>query len=324
LVKNHLREAVFPISRRDSSNIYSPNVNEETFLSIIRRMKHRFPRICGILLPMVLLFSPLSLEAEVPGDYRTELEIDWSGGEIALTFIFSIEDEVKISPRLRESFITESSLRLGTEFVYAMYPLRIDSRQSVEDFLKEKPRAAVGLSSLVSESYESRSAAYAKDYSEFRVKYRYSLFPDIIALFFSHRDAALPVPLLRYLPSGPYSGIVIYVERELPLYGTTRQTTLRPAFFPRIFNEEMELVLSKEMIRPKELRRWGAVGYYSFDQIDRLPERVGEVPFYCKARALFGIGSTDLIISNGDSDILLSREQTIRLLSEGKIAVVYK
>ncbi len=287
-------------------------------------MKNDSAHICGILLLMVLLLSPLSLNAEEQAEYRTQLEIDWSNGEIEFSFIFSIGGEVRISPRLRESFITESSLRLGTEFVYAMYPLRIDSRQSVEDFLREKPRAAVGLSSLVSESYKSRSAAYAKDYSEFRVKYRYSLFPDIIGFFFSHGDPNLPTALLRYLPSGPYSGIVIYVERELPLYGTSRQASLRPALFPRIFNEKMDIVFSKEMMHPENLRKWGAVGYYRFDQIERLPERVGQVPFYCKARALFGIDATDLLISTADSDTILSREETIRLLSEGKIAVVYE
>ncbi|MFW6344319.1 MAG: hypothetical protein ACOC2B_06210, partial [Sediminispirochaetaceae bacterium] len=132
-----------------------------------------------------------------------------------------------------------------------------------------------------------------------------------------------PDRLLRYVPSGSFSGIVIYVEKELPVHGTSRAENIVPCLFPKIYNEHTELIVSKEMLPPETLKDWGIAGYFPIDKREDLSSRIGDVPLYIKAKALFGETPTDIIIPNEGADSMLSTEHTIRLITEGKIAIVY-
>jgi hypothetical protein len=174
------------------------------------------------------------------------------------------------------------------------------------------------------EGYTGTESSFSEDFSEFHIGYRFPLHSLFAEPFFSHDAAATPAPLLRYVPSGPFSGIVIYVERELPVHGTNSRERLAPALFPRIYTEEMDLLAAREMVAPETLERWGMVGYYSREQVDRLSERVGEVPIYTKASALFGKEPTDLVIPQRGAELILSSEETVRLIREGKIAIVHE
>ncbi len=269
------------------------------------------------------LLLPLSVEAQTAREHTSSLAIDWRNGDFTLSFTYPVEERMDLSPRLRRDFSERSRSELGFTFVREFFTRRYSSHRSVEDYMKDYPETAVELSSRVQKTYTASSGNFNQEFSEFRISYHASLYPDIIETFIRHDIASSPSPLLRYVPSGPFSGIVIYVEEGLPLYGASRSAEITPALFPKIYNENMELLISREMISPKAMKRWGMVGYYSKEEIGSIVERVGEVPIYTKATALFGKTATDIVIPRRGSELILSTEETIDLIRQGKIAIVH-
>ncbi|MFP4619170.1 MAG: hypothetical protein ACLFMZ_10040 [Spirochaetaceae bacterium] len=271
---------------------------------------------------LLLVLSSFPLFGETSADFSTNLSVEWSSGEAELTFTFPLSEEQDPSPHVRNKFTRKSRSELGFSFVEEFSRLHLNSRQSIGDFLKKNPESALPLNA-VAKRYTSSTSSFARDYSEFRITYSYSLYPHIIEHLFSHTSVSSPDQILRYVPSGSFSGIVIYVEKELPVHGTSRAANITPCLFPKIYNEHTELIVSKEMLPPETLKNWGIAGYFPIDKREDLSSRIGDVPLYIKAKALFGEAPTDIIIPNEGADSMLSTEHTIRLITEGKIAIVY-
>ena len=273
---------------------------------------------------MLLPWPTVLATAQEQIDFSTELSVDWRRGEIELRFVFPLSEGEALSPRLRDLYTRTSRSNLGFSFVDEFSRLRLNSRTDVGGYLKQHPQIAMELSTRSADGYLETDSSYSENFSEFRVTYRFPLHSLFAEPFIAHDSAAPPPPLLRYVPSGPFSGIVIYVEEELPVHGTNVSDGLSPALFPRVYSNDMELLAAKEMVAPEALEQWGMVGYYSREQIDSLSERVGEVPLYTKASALFGEEPTDLLIPRRGAELILSSEETVRLISEGKIAIVHE
>ncbi|MFO7848687.1 MAG: hypothetical protein R6V67_01895 [Spirochaetia bacterium] len=276
-----------------------------------------------ILLPLLFILSSLSLFGEPSDGFSTDLSVEWSSGKTELTFTFPLSEEHNPSPNTRSAFTRESISELGFSFVNTFSRIQLNSQQTVGDYLKRNPETALRINSVAAGEYTSSSSSFAKDYSEFRITYTYNLHPHLIKHFFTHTSESSPDPILRYVPSGSFSGIVIYVEEELPVHGTSYTAAITPCLFPRIYNEDMELLVSKDMLPPDTLKNWGMASYFTRDEIGQLSSRVGEVPLYIKAKALFGETPTDIIIPMEGADTMLSTEDTIELITEGKIAIVY-
>ena len=66
------------------------------------------------------------------------------------------------------------------------------------------------------------------------------------------REAALRRPL-GYAASRAFTGLVIHAQGPLPSVGTGTTAVLRPALFPRIWDENMDLVLEKAHVRAAAL-----------------------------------------------------------------------
>ncbi len=136
------------------------------------------------------------------------------------------------------------------------------------------------------------------------------------------REAAMRRPL-GYAASRAFTGLVIHARGPLPVVGTGTTATLRPALFPRIWDENMDLVLEKGQVRASSLSAWGMVGY-----LDRLDEeairgRAGTDPLRVAARAVFGKLPVDVVIPVEAARQLLSVPQNVEALRLGRICIVY-
>jgi hypothetical protein len=99
--------------------------------------------------------------------------------------------------------------------------------------------------------------------------------------------------------------------------------TARPALFPRIWDEQMNLLLDKGMCAPESLARWGMVGYSQAVDDPAADLRVGNVPLRLAARGVFGDNDTDIVISMDGARQLLALPENIALLQTGRIVIVY-
>ena len=100
-------------------------------------------------------------------------------------------------------------------------------------------------------------------------------------------------------------------------------TAARPALFPRIWDEQMNLVLEKGMCSIDALARWGMVGCVLRPDEDAATLRVGNFPLRLAARGVFGDTPTDIVIPTDGALQLLTLPENMDLLRQGKIAIVY-
>ena len=127
---------------------------------------------------------------------------------------------------------------------------------------------------------------------------------------------------MSYVASGQYSGIVIYVDNPIEVHGSHVNGTLKPALFPRVYDDQMNLIIDMRMVQPESINRDGMVNYYHTSQIDKIHSRVGEVPLYVHAKALFGVHSTDMVVTDRAARKMKADSHTLSLITRGRIAIV--
>lgn len=268
------------------------------------------------------LAAPLALAAE-PG-FASVGSMDWENGSLAVEITRELDPATDSLPRAKGDAETEIEARLAPFLVQALAGVRLDSARSFGDLLSSDPAVFASIRERALSA--SRDALFlSPDFS--RLIARYSL------PFFGERGVASSVahgkevPIrarLGYTASRPYTGVLISARGALPQSGKSSPVALRPALFPRIFDQEMNVVLEKGMVNPEAIARWGMVGYADSNDDSVVFTRAGPDPLRIVARAAFGASPTDIVISSDAARQLLALEQNIALLREGKIVVVYE
>jgi hypothetical protein len=163
---------------------------------------------------------------------------------------------------------------------------------------------------------------YTPDMSSWRCTFELSLYPEIVNFFITHDTPYLPERRISTEPTASYTGILIYVEDQLPVHGMFSSSRVKRALFPRIMDEEMNIVMDPSMIRPEIISRSGVVLYLPPDRMDESEARVGRTPLRISARSLFGKNRTDLVIPDEAAQQILSSIHNINLIRDGRIAVI--
>jgi hypothetical protein len=102
-----------------------------------------------------------------------------------------------------------------------------------------------------------------------------------------------------------------------------RKLGLRPALVPKILNEKGELVYSAQSIEQQELIRMGLVGYAKDVNAASKNQRVTADPYVVPGLSATGEKKTDVVISNRDSQIILTTAPYTGYLKNGRVMVVY-
>ena len=124
------------------------------------------------------------------------------------------------------------------------------------------------------------------------------------------------------MPTRNFSGLVIYAKGELPAHGKDAREAVRPAVFPKLYDEDMNLLLSVQMCDPAYLEKWGMAAYTDSEAGSAFLERIGAVPLRTVARGVFGINSTDLLLPSDAVQRLLVREANQTMLRQGRVLIV--
>ena len=256
--------------------------------------------------------------------FVVDSSIDWAAGSIALEARRTLDPGVSSVVRAKGDAETYLDARMPDLLSRVIAPLRVDSSHVFGDMLSADP----GLFARVNDiSMDIRPSELY-------------LTPDLTVLvarytipFFGAQGVAVPLfpavaaPVRRWLgdvTTRKYTGLLIFALGMLPEVGTSRMLAARPALFPRILDEQLNLVLDKAMCSPQALARWGEVGYSQAMDDPALILRVGAFPLRLAARGVFGSASTDIVISVDGARQLLALPENIALLREGRVVIVYE
>ncbi len=269
----------------------------------------------------LLFVSPLLLaEGSLPKPSYSSF-VDWQKNRITIDASVEVSSLATMVPDARSK--AEQLIRADQTSMIenTLFPIVADSFHTVGDLASTSARTFTALQNLIKPGNE-QYAKLSTDLSKVTVRYQIPIFPNLGSIFVNQIKANPPNPLLGFVPTTKFSGIVIYAKGELPVHGESRNSELEPSLFPRIWDQNMDLLASADTVDPKVLRGEGMAAFS--DNTDEKPftSRIGLVPFHTVAVGIFGKHPTDVIISNQAAARILASPDNIRLLTEGRILII--
>jgi hypothetical protein len=272
---------------------------------------------------LCLAFLAAGMPAVAADSAASTARISWAAGELVLEASQALDRAAPSIVRAKADAQADLEARVSPLLLAALGPVPLDSSRTIGEAVADD---AAFFESLHGIARTSRPEAVylSMKLDRLTVRWTFPLFGarGVTAAFMPEREAALRRPL-GWAASRAFTGLVIHAQGPLPSVGTGTTAVLRPALFPRIWDENMDLVLERSHVRAAALTKGGMVGY-----LDRLDEeailaRAGPDPLRIAARAVYGRLPVDVVISLDAARQLLSVPQNVEALRQGRICIVY-
>lgn len=269
----------------------------------------------------------LALAAAVPAAAdapASAARVAWAAGEVVLEASRPLDRSTASIVRAKADAQAALEASVAPLLVAAIAPVALDADRTVGEAAAEDAAFFANLHDLA-RAARPREVVLSPTLERLVVRWSFPLFGarSITAPLAGARVAAVRRPL-GWAAAREFTGLVIYAQDALPSVGTGTTAVLRPALFPRIWDERMDLVLERAHLDAAALAANGMVGY-----LDRLDEeailaRAGPDPLRVAARAVFGRLPVDVVISVEAARQLLSVPRTVEALRRGRICIVYR
>lgn len=148
------------------------------------------------------------------------------------------------------------------------------------------------------------------------------LLRDINAILVKHKTPYTQQLPIELKATRSYTGIVIDARGVKDVHGEFVKSKVSPCLFPRIWNENMDLVYERHMVNPTVAKDQMIVLYSSETNASKLSSRVGDDPLWITSRKVYGQNRTDPIISMDDYLRITSNESNLELLRQGKVVIL--
>lgn len=255
-------------------------------------------------------------------DIAFESRIDWQENTFTIEAQIDLSERDSFIPLARSQSEQLIEQRLPITFRRTLAELVVDSYSTAGELAADSPELVRAINNLTYRNTKTFSHI-STDLRQFSVTYTYRFYPDIIDIFIFHKRPYNPPRVLSYVPTAPFTGIVIYMKDSFPIHGERGVSgTLQPCLFPRIYDEKMDLIYDKGMVEPDVLRNWGMAAYTDTLDIDLYQERIGSSPLRILGRGIFGKNRSDIIIDTETAEKILFHPENRKLLTEGKVLVI--
>lgn len=275
-------------------------------------------KLCILL--VLLVTAPLPCLAS-DSLYETAITVDWEQGKINAVIAYNMAAAGLRLPAGR----SQAERTLESMMVHLVRPaileILVDSWRSIADCLEDRSISASDLESFLA-SGQKKDARLSQDFRQLIVIYDFSLHR-LGAMFIRHTSPMEQARSQGFTPTRDYSGILIFVQGLYPVRGEHRSGRLVPSLFPRIYDENMTLLLERNLISPAALLRWSSVGWAGSLDSPVIEQRVGQDPLRIMAYSIFGTDRTDVILSETDAQKILGNDRNRQLIQDGRVVLVY-
>lgn len=259
--------------------------------------------------------------AEEEADVRAEKTVNWEDGIITL-HITAYSETAWTTPSSRYNMDKLISKRAPVLTAEIISDIPLDSLNTIGSAILENTKLYGDLLNLPDQVNKTFSTA-SEDRKSLTVQYNIPIFPHIARLFINRQTADPVMEDLRFKATAEFSGIIVYAAEVIPLRGTNKYTTVNPSIFPKLYNEDLNILLDPSKVDPDYLEKWGTVGFSMNEEREYYGDRVGAFPLRTMATAVFGKNATDLILSESATRRILSSEHNRKLLTEGRVLIIY-
>jgi outer membrane protein OmpA-like peptidoglycan-associated protein len=198
--------------------------------------------------------------------------------------------------------------------------LNIDSTARLSDLIVEQKITLDDISRIIDTAKRS-PGNFSEDGNLLIMNHQLNL-PEISSLLIKHHIPYAPKTPIEQAATRAYTGIIIDARGTLPIRGEMTAAQGVPCFFPKIWDDTMELFYERNMVAVQATGINSIVRYdYSSDE-SRYRDRIGNNPLRITARQIFGINRTDPVISRLDALKILSSSENRKLLETGRIVIL--
>ncbi|MEM2175500.1 MAG: hypothetical protein QXI58_07790 [Candidatus Micrarchaeia archaeon] len=239
---------------------------------------------------------------------------------------------------IREPWDTLKIQDLNYQIKSYLRSLIYDDEKTLDEFLFLNPRIERRFNHL-SLNYQEEKRNFLSDGSQI-IEYSLSLKPHILTIIAKKTGEGIligelacplckrPWPKDLPVPEGikliPYEEPNIIKENYTGIIIDCRHLSLKPALFPKIYNEDLKEIYSLNFCDSLSLIDNGLVSYVkTLDEAYR-HKKVGSFPLYISALKIIGKNKCDIVISNKDALTLHSSLNNLKLLEKGRVIIVYK
>lgn len=273
-------------------------------------------KVLLILLSFTMLFTFADEES-----VTWKKNIDWENNRIEISIKSPLNQSsstLASSRRKAENWIEDNKTNI---FFKNILDIKINSLNSVSEIINTNPEIYYKLD-LLAEKMTPDQTVLSTNLAYLDAHYSYPIYPDFVSVFYTGSQHIKKLKKLDHRDYGEFTGLIVYVPESISLHQKSVDGTLTKVLFPRIFDEDMNLILDYTMVEPEFIKRWGMVVYgESFDE-NIYQSRIGITPLRTIARGLFGKNNSDIIISNEDADMLIGTNNNLNIISQARILIL--
>ena len=266
-------------------------------------------------------FSQNGIEQNLNTGVKTSY--NWNSGIIVIDISEKMDLTHYSFPEARTLADEEIRNNAAKYFINGIMDIYIDSSSTVKSSVQKSQMLFAELLNVSRKG--KREFSYVSGKMDIlNARYTFKIYGEngFAKFFIKHEQ---PYPIERFLgfePSRDFSGLVVYAKGKYPAVGKSGKKKLNPALFPKIYDENMNLIIEREMCYPDSLKKWGIAAYTNSEDEGPFLQRIGMFPLRVMARAVYGANNTDVVISLDAGRKLLSREKNINLLRHGRILII--
>ena len=246
--------------------------------------------------------------------------VDWTKPAFFSTAELNITESNIILPSGRGAASTILETKIPLLIKDPLLSLPVDSSKKLGDTVLQDTLSLEEITKIIQDGKKT-APVYSNENDSIIINHTIKL-NDISSKLVKHSFPYKPESPIEKTASRVYTGIIIDARGILPVQGEFVTSTGNPCLFPKVWNEDMELIYEKNIENSKTAKEKGIVSYHWSSDENLYRDRIGNDPLRITAKKIFGINRTDPVISNKDALKILSLEENRELLKQGRVIIL--
>lgn len=260
------------------------------------------------------------LNAQVPGNMESTSSINWITRKFTSNISLNTEKaqiQMPSGKKLASSYIKTRMPQLIQPPLLSLYA---DSARSLGDYVVSNAVTLDQIYNFILDGYKTPDI-FTHDTKKLNTTNTLNV-NDIGKVLVKHKYEYTPEEPIENIPSRPYSGIIIDARGKFTVHGEYVKDNVYGCFFPKIWDENMNIIYERSMVKADVVKSQGLVTFDFSDDSSRYEDRVGGDPLYIRATEVFGRNRTDPIIRRSDALKILTVPENVELLKQGKVVLL--
>ena len=269
---------------------------------------------------LILTVFLISINAFSQGAVSSTSSVNWITREFKSNLSLDMKASGLVMPSGKNTGVKMIRSKMPSLLKDPLLSLYVDSMSYLGNFVEEENITLEQISKIVEQGKTSPNL-FSRDGKMLNTVHTINL-NSISGRLVKHKYPYSVEEPIDSVSTRVYSGIIIDCRGELPVHGEYTKSEVFPCFFPKVWDEEMNLIFEKNMVNPEIAKNAGVLSYHCSDDFSKFEDRVGVDPLYIKASKVFGRNRSDPVIRKKDAWKITALEENKNLIRDGKVVIL--